>query len=298
MAFLSQSQQSGGFLQPALPSPPASSANSPRIARPVLPQPRSKPLQRGSTKEGNFIDHVEQKLLAVSRRYENRFSATLTEEENPDIEGRGYKNIGDEVKDLDLIVDVVWISGTRRVSLHGCCETTGKDTNSLSTASLQVAFLLTIALTVMTSLPSFPFMPRPTFQLLQKLDLVFASLLRGVSAETGEALPGSEIGKSKLSTTEKVRMRGIVERTRLAVVEVAGKVESLPDASNTSQSMMTDTDDDFNATMTEDEDMDNLEDEGSHRRWEMAIARVYERTINELGLALDVFGSGNDNWGP
>ncbi|KAL8806783.1 MAG: hypothetical protein Q9200_004923 [Gallowayella weberi] len=296
MASSSQSQQPGGFLQPALPSPPASSVNSPRIPRPVLPQPRSKPLKPGSTKESNFIDHVEQKLLAVSRRYENRFSATLSEEENPDIEGRGYKNIGDEVRDLDPIVDVVWISGTRRVTLHNCCKKYWIDTNSPSTASLQVAFLLTIALTVMTSLPSFPFMPRPTFQLLQKLDLVFASLLRGVNAETGEALPGSETGKSRLSTTEKIRIRGIVEKTRLAVVEVAGKDESLADVSNNSQSMMTDTEDDFNATMTEDEDLDDLEDESSHRRWEMDIARVYERTIVELGLALDVSDSGNDNW--
>ena len=160
-------------------------------------------------------------------------------------------------------------------------------------ASLQTAFLLTIALTVMTSLPYFPFMPRPTFQLLQKLDLAFASLLEGVSVETGEPLPGSETGRSRLSITEKVRMRGIVERTRIAIVEVAGKDGSLADVSTMSQSRMTDTEDDFNVT-TENEDMDVLEDESSHRRWEMDIARVYERTIVELGMALDVSGPGND----
>lgn len=126
---------------------------------------------------------------------------------------------------------------------------------------------------------------------------MFASLLKGVSVETGEALPGYETGRSKLSTTEKVRIRGIVERTRIAVVEVAGKDGSLADVSTVAQSKMTDTEDDFNPT-TEDENMDVLEDESSHRRWEMDIARVYERTIVELGMALDGAGPGNDGWAP
>lgn len=69
-------------------------------------------------KESDFINHVEQKLLAISRRYANRFSATLSEEENLDVEGRGYKNIGEEVRDLDQVIDIVWISGTRMVSVQ------------------------------------------------------------------------------------------------------------------------------------------------------------------------------------
>ena len=89
-------------------------------------------------------------------------------------------------------------------------------------------------------------------------------------------------------------MRGIVESTRIAVVEAAGKDEILPDVSTVTQSRMTDTEDDFNVT-TEDEDMDVLEDENSHRRWEMDIARVYEKTIMELGMALDMADSG---WAP
>ncbi|KAL8781679.1 MAG: hypothetical protein Q9213_005896 [Squamulea squamosa] len=262
----------------------------------MLPQPRSRPLKSGSTKESEFINHVEQKLLAISRRYENRFSATLSEEENPDVEGRGYKNIGEEMRDLDSVVDIIWISGTRRpftlYTIHHY-RTTLID----NIASLQIAFLLTVALTVMTSLPSFPFMPRPTFQLLQKLDVIFTSLLKGVSVETGELLPGFETGRSRLSITEKVRMRGIVERTRIAVVDVASKDGSLADVSTASQPIMTDTEDDFNMT-TEDEDMDVLEDENSHRRWETDIARVYERTIVELGMALDASGPGDHSWAP
>ncbi|KAL8686923.1 MAG: hypothetical protein Q9218_006763 [Villophora microphyllina] len=259
----SQDQAPGGFLHPTLPSPPSTTVNSPSTARLILPQPRSRPLKPGSSKESDFLIYVEQKLLAISRRYENRLSAALGEEENPDIEGRGYKGIGEELHDLEAVIDVVWISGT---------------------PALQIAFLLTIALTVTTSLPSFPFAPRPTFQLLRKMDLAFASLLRGSNIETGEPLPGSETGKSRLSTTEKVRMRGIVERTRVAIVEVAGEDGSLADVNTVSQ-VQTDIEEDFNVTT--DDEMDNLEDESSHRRWEMDIARVYERTIVELGIALD-----------
>lgn len=98
-----------------LPSPPPSSVNSPAAARLVLLEPRSRPLRSGSSKESDFINYVEQKLLAISRRYENRFSATMSEEANPDVEGRGYKNIAEEIRDLDPVVDLVWISGTRMI---------------------------------------------------------------------------------------------------------------------------------------------------------------------------------------
>ncbi|KAI4086247.1 MAG: hypothetical protein LQ344_007711 [Seirophora lacunosa] len=218
----------------------------------------------GSSKEGDLISYIEQKLLAVSRRYENRISAALSGEENPDVEGRGYKDIGEQLRELDPVVDVV-------------------------------TFLLTIALSVTSSLESFPFTPRPTFQFLRKMDLAFSSLLKGVNAETGEPLPGFQGGRGRLSTTEKVRMRGIVERTRVAVVEVAGKDGSLADVKNVPLSE-TDTEEDFNAT--EDDDVDMLEDESSHRRWEMDIARVYEKTIVELGMALDASGSSIDGWLP
>ncbi|KAI4124204.1 MAG: hypothetical protein LQ341_007096 [Variospora aurantia] len=257
-------QESGGFLQPTLPSPPQSSVNSPRSARPLLPSPRSKPLRPGSSKEGDLIRYIEQKLLAVSRRYENRFSAALSGEENPDVEGRGYKDIGEQLRELDPVVDVI-------------------------------TFLLTIALSVTASLQSFPFTPRPTFQFLRKMDLAFSSLLKGVNVETGEPLPGFQGRRGRLSTTEKVRIRGIVERTRVAVVDVAGKDGSLADVKKVPLSA-TDTEEDFD--VTEEDDADILEDESSHRRWEMDIARVYEKTIMELGMALDASGSGTDGWGP
>lgn len=156
-------------------------------------------------------------------------------------------------------------------------------------ALLQTPYLLTIALTASTSLPSFPFAPQPTFQLLHKLDSALYSLLQGTNAETGETLPGFEGGRGRLSTTDKVRVRGLVERTRVAVVEVAEKGESVADAgeSETEDNLATDDndneddDDDDN-----DEIMGGMQVEGNHGRWEMEVARVYERTIVELGMSL------------
>ena len=124
---------------------------------------------------------------------------------------------------------------------------------------------------------------------MHKLDLAFYSLLQGTDAETGDILPGFERGRAKLSTTEKVRMRGLVERTRVAVVEVAAKGESVAGARSVAQ---TDTEDGFTTNDNDDEDdaMDDTQVEGNHGRWEMEVARVYERTIVELGMSLDASG--------
>ena len=69
-------------------------------------------------------------------------------------------------------------------------------------------------------------------------------------------------------------------------MEVAGKGESLngDHGYSTTDDAMTDTDDNM---------MEDLEVEGNHGRWEMEIARVYEKTIVELGDALDTSGRSN-----
>lgn len=182
--------------------------------------------------------------------------------------------------------------------LFGCrahvCKITARPTTyanseDVNSAALQTPYLLTIALAACTDLPAFPFSPRPTFQLLHKIDLALYSLLQGTNAESGEMLPGLEGSRVKLSTTEKVRMRGLVERTRVAVVEVAGKGESIADTGSVAQ-----TDDDFTVESLDDDNadaMEGLQVEGNHGRWEMEIARVYEKTIVELGMALDTSGT-------
>ena len=86
-------------------------------------------------------------------------------------------------------------------------------------------------------------------------------------------------------------MKGIVERTRIAVVEVASKDESAIDNTSTQQHSRLTTDED---TMMEDDDDsvdDMLIDEGQGN-WEMEVARVYERTIVVLGESLDPSANG------
>jgi hypothetical protein len=154
-------------------------------------------------------------------------------------------------------------------------------------ASLQIPFLLNIALAVTSYLPSFPFSPRRTFQLLQKLDLAFVSLLQGRNAETGEELPGFDGGKA-VSTTEKVRIRGIVESTRVLVVNISRSGGSLASESVTEETE-TETEGEMDVdTETDVESMGHHEDHGrGDGDWEMEVARVYERTVVELGNALN-----------
>lgn len=106
-------QESGGFLQPIVPSPPSSTVSSPSAIS-NLPRPRSRPLKAGGAKESSFIDYVDQKLLGVSRRYEKRFNGIMEEDEpSSDIEGRGYEEFGSVAKDLESLADLIWLSGTR-----------------------------------------------------------------------------------------------------------------------------------------------------------------------------------------
>lgn len=122
-----------------------------------------------------------------------------------------------------------------------------------------------------------------------KLDLAFASLLQGRDVETGEGLPG--FGSRGVSGTEKVRMKSIVDRTRICVVEVfsqGGIDDDEPDIDMV-ETEEEDDPDDFNMTTETDEE----ESQQTPRRepqgdWDMHIAKVYDRTVVELG---DVLGA-------
>ena len=143
---------------------------------------------------------------------------------------------------------------------------------------------MTIALALGTYLPSFAFLPQETFSLLHKIDIAFSSLLQGQNVESGRALPGFEGGREKPSTTEKVRMRGVVLRTRNIVVETAGKSAYDEETTYTVDSV---TDTERGLTTDDDTEMGDGEDSNEDERWEMDIARVYERTIASLGVTLD-----------
>ncbi len=114
------------------------------------------------------------------------------------------------------------------------------------------------------------------FRLLAKLDFAFSSLLQGRDVDTGEPLPGFEGGR-RLSGTEKVRIKGLVERTRVCVVGVMNSGEfDREDVEGESSRSGDDSMAEQNA----------VEDEPDGGEWDMEVARVYDRTIVELGDTL------------
>jgi hypothetical protein len=132
-----------------------------------------------------------------------------------------------------------------------------------------VSYCISLATLIQEFMDSFEPAAGPTLALLNKLDVAFASLVTGKNAETGQPLPGFERG-SVISMTEKVRIKSIVDQTRMVAVRVLGD----------------DYDDEDGDEMTESE----AEEAGVIpvvSRTNMRIAMVYDRTIGVLGKELD-----------
>lgn len=88
-----------------------------------------------------------------------------------------------------------------------------------------------------------------------------------------------------MSGTEKVRIRSLVERTRVAVVEAmkAGEFDEDEVDETDADKMETDDDDLEGGLVLEGDDHEETEEDS----WDMQIARVYDRTIVELGETLE-----------
>jgi Subunit 11 of the general transcription factor TFIIH len=122
-------------------------------------------------------------------------------------------------------------------------------------------------------LTSFEPAPGPALSLLNKLDVAFASLISGKNVESGTPMPGFEKG-SVISMTEKVRIKSIVDQTRMVAVKVLGS----------------DYDADYGY---HDDEMFPAEGEEispnmlpSVSKSDMRVAKVYQRTIGVLGKEL------------
>jgi hypothetical protein len=149
---------------------------------------------------------------------------------------------------------------------------------------------------------------RATFRLLSKLDEAFSSLLTGQNTATGEVLPGFDHGR-RVSTTDKVRLKGIVDRTRLTVARAMSGGSMADDESNHGDPMDTDTEEDTAQRRDtvkfegfeddDDDDDDDNDDEADELFEERNIAGVYEKTIGELGDVLGgpPIGIITDDWG-
>ena len=117
--------------------------------------------------------------------------------------------------------------------------------------------------------------PRHMFRLLGKLDHAFASLLQQRDIETGEPLPGFSLGK-KVSITEKVRIKSLIERARISAVNAMSKGDFEEDDEPNRDEETLDGELIF-------EGADEEEDED----WNMQVARVYDKTLVEIGDSMD-----------
>lgn len=97
-------------------SPPASAASptptttSFTSKNPDLPAPRSHPLKPGSPKESALINYLDDKILRITRRYAKKFSEEMASKDD----APGYTTYEEFVADADPLLDVAWISGTRK----------------------------------------------------------------------------------------------------------------------------------------------------------------------------------------
>ncbi|KAL1848792.1 hypothetical protein Plec18170_007803 [Paecilomyces lecythidis] len=255
----------GGFIHPSSLTSPAPSSFSTSTATPSsLPRQRTHPLKPGSIKETALINHIDKSIMMVNRRHAKKFSSAIGEQDIPAAE-RGYESFKEVVKDLEAIIDIVWVSGT---------------------PSLQIPYLISLAGLVNSYLPEYPFSPRSTFRLIRKLDAIFASLITGEDADTGAPISGFENRRNVVSMTEKVRIKSLAEACRIAVVEARDREDSRVTEEEEADGMNVDETGDEN----EDDEVYGVDSYvDAPDRWEMEGARVYERTIQLLG---DELGKG------
>ncbi|KAI3397207.1 hypothetical protein diail_11086 [Diaporthe ilicicola] len=269
MADTSITPGPGGFLpQNHVPSPaPSGSSTRPTSG---LPHPRSHPLRAGSAKEQKIREYVDNQLMYIQRRFVKKNVVAKT---GDDVVG--YRTIGELCKDLEALLDILWLSGT---------------------PGLQIPYLLNVANEFTEWVTKFPPQPESLFTILNKLDFCFASLLAGQDANTKETLPGFENGiRGVITKTDMVRCKSIVEQTRVVIVDVMSKQPGDKDESDDNETgddtekeiteAETDTEGDYSAAESRGLVDPNWEDPDDELY--MDVARVYERTLVQLGEVMD-----------
>lgn len=118
----------------SLPSPAPTNA-SPRPSHPIhLPTPRASPLRPNSQKESSTRRFVDSRLLHISRRYVKKFQVPESVEGGDGETVAGYGGFEEVEKDLDEVVGVLWLSGTREFCTSlSHCSTAGKAVVNLGT---------------------------------------------------------------------------------------------------------------------------------------------------------------------
>ncbi|KAK6340433.1 hypothetical protein TWF730_002190 [Orbilia blumenaviensis] len=294
--------QPGGFIPPPtyLPSPaPSNYSSTASRSSGVLPNQRSTPLKSGSKRESALRNYLDDALLQVSRKFTKKFPTTeeKSEVENAKSQGGaaggvglilGYSDVEPLIEDLERLIGLVWVSGT---------------------ASLQIPYLLQIAGSLLDYIPPFQPRPTPTFRLFNKLDLAFHILLSEYRMSVTE--------KVRLNSIVKVS-RAMVVRL-MEGRDFLDEVEEEDEAENDSSANEDDSDldldwshkpaeehNDSNDEMEVDEETEGsssglqqgyaqptkkeldrtervLEEEREDEGWEIEVARVYSRVLEDIG---------------
>jgi len=88
-----------------------------------------------------------------------------------------------------------------------------------------------------------------------------------------------------VSGTEKVRIKSLVERTRVCVVDVMSKGEFEEDDQD--ESMVEETgESEMEGDLILEEPL-HVDDDVEDENWDMQVAKVYDRTLVELGETMD-----------
>lgn len=278
----------GGFLT----SPAPSNASAATITPSGLPRQRAHRLRSGSAKESALINHVDAAIRRINRRHAKKFSSAYSGKDEAETEDTkdqkeadvpGYESFKEVAEDVDRIVDILWVSGTRMSStLVSFPFLFFRQILRADVASLQIPYLISVAGLVKSFLPSYPLSVKTTLRLLKKLDRVFASLLLGHDVDDGTVLSGFENRRNVVSMTEKVRIKSIAEATRLAVVDLWERGGEEEEKGEQQEEEEEDSED--AADGVDGEEMDGI------GMWEMQAARIYERTIQILGDELGKTG--------
>ena len=142
-------------------------------------------------------------------------------------------------------------------------------------ATLKIPYLLSLAGLVTDFLPAFPFVGSPTIRLVDKLDQAFAILLtQDRSKMTSTAGNGNPY---HVSITDRVRIRSVVDRTRIIAVDAAAKRSASANIQDGSESFTQTDYENFTRTEQSRQARDSLN---------MSISKMYQQSLSILGDSL------------
>ena len=100
----------GGFVPQSLPSPAPTTSSVMSVAG--LPHPRAHALRPGSAKEDQVRNFVSDRMAHMTRRFLKKTGGGSPG--NDDVVG--YTSVAELCKDLEEVINIIWLSGTRRYS--------------------------------------------------------------------------------------------------------------------------------------------------------------------------------------